>query len=232
MKELLTNFWVVGIVGGILSGLSVAWITRIIFSKKDNKEYLRKVLQANKDVIFSVRATISDGDIPSREIISALISSNSIKYGIEVTNMFTIEQICDDLIKEVMDSSFISSKIKNEYCEKLITLKNQKVTDLKGIPEEDDFQNKNVRSALEYRQQLITNMAMILGIMAALMSFGFTVFLSLDNEAIPRTFDNGSTYIIPIIVAFAAIIGAFVVKILNLFKRMQIIKEVRETQGY
>lgn len=226
MKEFLANSWVVGIIGGILSGFFVTWITRIIFSKRDNKEYFQKVLQANKEIIYSIRPTISEGDIPKREIINALISSNSLKYGIEVKDMFTLEQICDELIKEVMDSSFISSETKNEYCERLLSLRNQKAEDERKLTIEYISNKENVRSVLEYRQKLTANMTMTLGIMVTLISFIVTIILSLQNQAIFIDLNNELFYLIPMVVSFATIL--IVLMVMTYTRIFKIIKDKRE----
>ncbi|MBZ2174464.1 hypothetical protein K8M07_04315 [Schnuerera sp. xch1] len=226
MKEFLANSWVVGIIGGILSGFFVTWITRIIFSKRDNKEYFQKVLQANKEIIYSIRPTISEGDIPKREIINALISSNSLKYGIEVKDMFTLEQICDELIKEVMDSSFISSETKNEYCERLLSLRNQKAEDERKLTIEYISNKENVKSVLEYRQKLTANMTMTLGIMVTLMSFIVTIILSLENQAIFIDLNNELFYLIPMVVSFATIL--IVLMVMTYTRIFKIIKDKRE----
>ena len=58
--ELFNNPWFVGIGGGILSGLIVAYISRLIFSRRDNREYAQKVSQANHEVLYAVRPGISE----------------------------------------------------------------------------------------------------------------------------------------------------------------------------
>ncbi len=120
--ELLDNPWVIGIGGGILSGLFVAWITRLIFSKRDNKEYLQKLRAANQEVIYAIKPGISEGVIPTPEIVNHLISATSRRYDVDSGLMYTVNQIASDLIKEVMDSSFISASTKQDFCEKLSNL--------------------------------------------------------------------------------------------------------------
>lgn len=120
--ELLDNPWVIGIGGGILSGLFVAWITRLIFSKRDNKEYLQKLRAANQEVIYAIKPGISEGVIPTPEIVNHLISATSRRYDVDSELMYNVNEIASELIKEVMDSSFISASTKQEFCEKLSNL--------------------------------------------------------------------------------------------------------------
>ena len=43
--DIFSNPWIVGIGGGVLSGFIVAYISRLIFSKRDNREYAQKISQ-------------------------------------------------------------------------------------------------------------------------------------------------------------------------------------------
>ena len=60
MEALLNNGWVVGIGGGILSGLIVAWLTRTLFSKKDQKELAINISSANREILYAIRPEISE----------------------------------------------------------------------------------------------------------------------------------------------------------------------------
>ena len=71
--DILNNAWVVGIGGGLLSCLLVTLVTRYIFSKKDDKEYVQKLATVNKEVVYALRPGISEGHIPDEEVLSSLI---------------------------------------------------------------------------------------------------------------------------------------------------------------
>ena len=51
LPDWLNNTWVVGILGGVLSGFIVNYLSRIFLSKRENREYLQKVFSANREVI-------------------------------------------------------------------------------------------------------------------------------------------------------------------------------------
>lgn len=161
--EIFNNPWVVGIAGGILSGLVVAWITRKIFSKRDNREYFQKVHAANQEVLYAIRPGISEEKIPTVEIIKHLISATARKYSVESSSMLTLSEISSELIKEVMDSSFISAQTKQEFCEKLSTLKEQVLA--------SNEKSLSVKSEAEissrYRRQLVGVMAAMTGVMTS-----------------------------------------------------------------
>ncbi|HHG3188176.1 hypothetical protein [Vibrio parahaemolyticus] len=117
--ELLNNEWVVGIGGGILSGLIVTLITRYLFSRKDNKEYAQKVASVNREVVYALRPGISEGHIPEVAVLDSLINATARKYRVESPDVYQPKQIAEELIKEIMDSSFISSETKQKYCSSL-----------------------------------------------------------------------------------------------------------------
>jgi hypothetical protein len=117
--DIVNNQWVAGIGAGIISGLVVFWITRFFFSKRDNREYFQKVAAANREVLYAIRPGISEGAMPSEDILKRLIMATARKYNVEEKSMFTATEISSELIKEVMDSAFISTKSKIEFCNKL-----------------------------------------------------------------------------------------------------------------
>ena len=69
--DIFNNSWVIGIGGGILSGFIVTLITRYLFSKKDNKEYVQKVATVDSEVVYALRPRISEGHIPDNEVLSS-----------------------------------------------------------------------------------------------------------------------------------------------------------------
>jgi hypothetical protein len=166
MLLFLKNPWVIGIGGGILSGLIVTLISRYIFSKRENREYLQKVLSANREILYAIKPSISEGLLPTQEVVMSLIFSTSRKYGIEENDMHSAEQIANDLIKEVMDSSFISAKTKTDYCTHLTQLKKPKEV-VKVIMSNME----KTESVAGYRRRMFNLMSTMMGITATLMTF-------------------------------------------------------------
>jgi hypothetical protein len=164
--EIFNNAWVVGIGGGILSGLFVTFITRYLFSKKDNSEYMQKVATVNREILYALRPGISEGHIPEESVLSALANSTARKYKVERNDIFQSKQIAEELIKEIMDSSFISSDTKKKYCETLAHLVKE------SLPENDVLALKAEIKVAEsdYRQRLSQRMSMVLGMTAALIT--------------------------------------------------------------
>jgi hypothetical protein len=164
MEELLNNGWVIGIGGGILSGLIVAWLTRTLFSKKDLRELAVNISSANREVLYAIRPEISENSLPTVEIIESLRNATARKYKVEPERLHGITEIVEELIKEIMDSSFISSSAKKSYCESLKTLTPKKTSELETLSE-----NREVFVArIEYKERMTSLLSLTLGTIAAL----------------------------------------------------------------
>ena len=194
--EVLSNAWVVGVGGGILSGLFVAIITRKIFSKRDNREYFQKVRSANQEVLYAIRPGISEGVIPTRDIVKHLIEATARKYAVEVNSMHHISSMSSELIKEVMDSSFISAQTKQDFCEKLSALKPE-TTELSL---EKELQVLDASS--KYRSQMVAMMATMVGLTTAVAAF----YTSVKSE----TIESPEKFTLLLVPALAAIFVSIV----------------------
>lgn len=172
--NILDNPWFVGIVGGILSGIAATWLSRLLFSKRDNREYAQKVAAVNREVIYSVRPGISEGNIPGAEVLNALVASTCRKYAVAVSDAFTVNQISEELVKEVMDSSFISSATKQDYCAKLLAMR---ALPHRSAEEQVVAQKKaSVESIENLRSKMLAQMSAITGVMVATLTIFLTVF--------------------------------------------------------
>jgi hypothetical protein len=160
--EIFNNPWIVGIGGGILSGLIVAYISRLIFSRRDNREYAQKISQANHEVLYAVRPGISEAVIPTNGVLKSLIEATARKYSVDVSDMHDLNDVSSELIKEVMDSSFISAAAKQEFCEKLTAIKEEEV-----VPEKAEFEREYDISA-RYRKQLVAMLSGMVGVLTGL----------------------------------------------------------------
>jgi hypothetical protein len=122
MRALFTNNWFIGITTGIISGLVVFVITRSSLSGEAERERREKVSAANREVVYSLRAFVAEQKAPTREVVIALTASTARKFGVDVSEMLDTVQVAEDLLKEIMDSSFLSSDSKRVYCEMLNSL--------------------------------------------------------------------------------------------------------------
>ena len=194
--EILNNPWFVGIGAGILSGLVVAYISRLIFSRRDSKEYAQKLSLANHEVLYAVRPGVSEGVIPTNIVLKSLISATARKYSVDEKDMHDLDDISSELIKEVMDSSFISASAKNDFCEKLTKIKEEA-----PLIEKAEFE-KEFEMYTRYRKQMVSLLSGTVAILTGLAA----MLLSLKTS----TIFEPKNIIILLVPALVAILVAFV----------------------
>ncbi|AUR06989.1 hypothetical protein [Phaeobacter inhibens] len=171
MQALLENSWVTGIGGGILSGLIVFFITKWLFSDQSKREVAQKISAANREIIYAIRDGIPDGVTATKSTIVSLRLATARRWAVEPDFLLDDRGIVDELVKEVMDSSFISAKTKKQYCDEL-----HEITRIYGP--EQPVNLSAARSEFEKRLQLsnrllpITSLSM--SIMAGMMVAGVT----------------------------------------------------------
>lgn len=142
MDDLIANPWIVGIGGGVISSLIVFFITKFFLSKKENKEYEQKVRLATNEVVYAVRPLVIDKAIPANDVLAALQSAIAVKYGVKVSDVIGIKQLVCILVLEILSNSFLNSSQKNEYCNLLMTMKD----DPKQTPSNDVHKRKSERN--------------------------------------------------------------------------------------
>lgn len=108
MKDIITNNWFIGITSSIISTLLYYIFTSII-AKMLKKENIAK---ANNEILTVLKPYIIDIGFPEIEIVSSLIEATARKYKIQSSQMYTIENLCDELIKEITESIYITSEKK------------------------------------------------------------------------------------------------------------------------
>ncbi|QEM80917.1 hypothetical protein [Halomonas binhaiensis] len=197
MDEFINNPWVVGIGAGVLSSLVVAFITRSIFSRRDNREYLRRIDQANQEILYAVRPGISEGVIPANDVLQRLATATARRYGLDRSTLYDLNEFASELTKEVMDSSFISASTKEDFCEKLSVIKEESPGLEQKVVAED------YQKAARYRRQMVVTMSMMVGMMTAVVGFVTSMESRTTSEPKQLLF-----LVIPAVVAvLAALLG-------------------------
>lgn len=209
MIEWINNPWVIGIVGGLI----VTAISRYLFSRRDDKEYRQKVVTANQEILYAIRPGVSEGKIASVDVLSSLLAATASKYGVEENDLYHPQQISNHLIKEIMDSSFISVELKQQYCDALAVLKTAGIQKEQAEPR-SERERPETTTILEYRQKLVTMLSMMLGIITMLMTFS-VVFL----DKFKISFDEDISLVIPTVAAMTAVLAsALLVRLFKILK--------------
>ena len=110
MLAFLQNSWVVGIGGGIVSGIIVYFITNWLYKRKDNSKYLEQINRANMDIIQALKPYVAERGLPEKEIVDAIIVSTARKYKVKCDELYSIRIICEELIREIVENVYVASK--------------------------------------------------------------------------------------------------------------------------
>jgi hypothetical protein len=165
-----SNPWFIGIVGSIPGGFLVNWASGYFLGKRENREYLQKVIGANREIVYAIRPGISEGQIPTADVLTALANATARRYSVEASELYSPSQIAEELVKEVMDSSFISSAQKADYCARL--------TELGGLAKRQapELAHETQSKAIaEFRDSVTSRMSMLMGVLTVVVSMMMTL---------------------------------------------------------
>lgn len=185
--DLLNNSWVVGIGTGILSGIVVTIITRRIFTKKDEREIAQNVLSANREILYALRPGISEGHIPERGVLNSLRNATARRYKLEPHLLYSPKSIAEELIKEIMDSSFISSETKHQYCESLNSLLSPENPEHERA---EQLENTRFVARIEYRERMTMLFSLTIGLLTAMATVYITMKSSSSGSVFSKVFDS------------------------------------------
>lgn len=225
------NAWVIGVLGGIISGLAVYFITTFIEKIKNQKEYIKRVQLANDNLITLLKKEVGYGiGNISNQLISSMIDSISLKYKVKATDLYNIYEICQLLIYDIMDTSFVVSDNKRQYYQKLELIAESWINGLTDIEESKERELQERLNYLVTKQKIIakkdegkviTNNIILLttitGIVYIAYLFARELFFFLEE----RLVNYDVFFIIPIVIFFICLI-LFVVLIVFIMKRISI----------
>lgn len=226
--SLITNPWIVGIGGGIVSGLVVTLITRYLFSRRDNREYLQRIVTANQEILHAVRPGLSEGVLPSTGVLESLIKATAEKYGVDHRDLYQSADLVDVLTKEVMDTSFLSAKAKEEFCERLADLAPER-----PAPAEESLEPSHPKSLSEiarYRKSAVQMMSMLLGVVAALMTTVIVLIGPVDT--FPTISGDSSLFaLVPtLLVVAVSVVAAYATLLMRVIDRRRERRRLEEVE--
>lgn len=206
MDDLIANPWIVGIGGGVISSLIVFFITKFFLSKKENKEYDQKVRLATNEVVYAVRPLVIDKAIPANDVLAALRSAIAVKYGVKVSDVIGIKQLVSILVLEILSNSFLNSSQKNEYCNLLMTMKDEP----KQTPSNDVHKRKSERN-------------LYISMMLSLLCFGMVLGSVVASKE--KNVENVEVYKQGFFVMISALMFTFVLTTFTVYKLKERLKK-------
>ncbi|KAB2337634.1 hypothetical protein F7731_08545 [Cytobacillus depressus] len=205
LQLFFTNSWVIS----FLTGLVVYSITKIWENFRTKKNYIRAVELANKEVFNTLKLCVPEDTLPNIYSLRALHLATSKRYGVKQKDLDSLSLIIFDLIKEIMDSSFLSYNDKIQYCRKLESLESS-INEIKTETENDIDSNpfeKQIYNIIKNKQStLLTNSsALILGLASVIISFG------IEKASFSKITDSINSFeIILLIISFGSLLVALI----------------------
>ena len=200
MSSWMNNPWVVGIVGGILSGLLVTFVTRKLLSRKDRGEHVQKLRTANREIVYALRPGISEGHVPDRRVVESLINATARRYAVDKSELHDPVEIGEELAKEIMDSSFISAKVKQEYFDQLKSLTMTPSDEVSEISDVERIRIGVRTGTAEYRSRTVAMASVVIGFATTLT----VLALAISSQEIQLT-DEALTVFLPAVTALSSV---------------------------
>lgn len=105
---MIDNPWVVGILGGIPSGIIVWSITSLFSYFINRKHYYTKLRKINIEITNLLIMSVSEEKIPHYKIIESILESTARMNNLKIKDIKTVEQTYNDLIRAVYETNFIA----------------------------------------------------------------------------------------------------------------------------
>lgn len=119
-NNFIHNAWFVGIIGGIISGIIVYYLTSYVLDRKKKSEHKRNIVISNEEVLLVLRPYIAKSGLPSIEQLTAIINSIARRYNVQPIEMKTVGMFYEDLVLDFVSNVYIPDNIKKERIEKLL----------------------------------------------------------------------------------------------------------------
>ncbi len=160
--EFMQNAWVVGIAGGIISGIVVYYITSCVLDRKKKSEHKRNIVMANNAVLDLLRPYIANSGLPDKKQLEVIVNSVSREYRVKKSEMNPIRVFYEDLVTEFIGNLYIPDEVKKENIR--ILLEN-----IEGLEKENDdkIEQKQVRSV---KGKTSNSIELLAGLLSAIVS--------------------------------------------------------------
>lgn len=180
MLQFLQNPWIVGIGGGIISGIIVFFVSNWIMDKKSNSEYVGQIQAANTEVVNMLKPYIVDNGLPEKDVLDAIVASVSRKYKVKNDDLYSIKIFCEELIREIIGNVYVSNDKKAEYSKQLSDYINN--IDTSNNINESLNKSTEISERSDYKQRLSKQYSILLSITTTMMTFSVLVITIMQDR--------------------------------------------------
>lgn len=120
ISQFLQNNWVFGVCTSLISSAIFYFLTTWLSFKISKRDYSKRIEAANSKVILILKSYLVNNSLPTLNVINAIIASVSREFGVKPIDLYSISIICEELIRQIIENTYISSEIKNNYIKNLM----------------------------------------------------------------------------------------------------------------
>lgn len=228
--ELLNNTWFVGILGGIISALLFYPIGEYLSKLLNKNEYKKVIKEINTKVSKTLIMSISEGKIPSPDLINSLLSSLAKRNNVDLKDINSVEETYDDLVYELFETIFISVENKKALADQLIEQKLSLKQELHFNKNLEEKLNSDISKpkTLEHKTELLKFKSFPTFVLAIII-FSFVTLTLFSLNTISLSSDIGSNqfkFIVSLLTAF----GSMLLVLDSLFKYRSTVKSRKEKE--
>jgi uncharacterized membrane protein len=194
---------IVGIFVSILIGLTTFYIT-------DKRSRQRRWYQIKETILMELSKSLSEGNVPKLEIISATIRSILRDSNIGELNSIAIDEILDDLIRKITSDPFLDPERRKKLQDQLLTVKSEQIGE---GHEENGTRTKEVQI-----MSISSSMgSILLGIITSIIAAFFLSYGELFLDLLRSNYQKVGNLVTPIFLA-AAITTFGIISIIVILK--------------
>ncbi|TGM10687.1 hypothetical protein EHQ81_18850 [Leptospira selangorensis] len=230
MIELLSNQWVVGICGGIISGIIVYIVTYYLSTRKEDKIRMQKAEVANNELLHIMRPLIIDKTRFNTNLFDSITASLANKHGVDEDDLLDLIDMGNEIIRDIMQSPFLNIEIKDKYCSNI--LEEVKKEEELREREFNDYvsSKKNVQAKSSESSKFIS---LLLALTTSLFTALSSTILFSNNKEVKLDILQSVPIAVPLVALIVIPISALlVVQLLQILKRnLQVREEIRSIKN-
>jgi hypothetical protein len=166
-------------VGGIVVSIAVGWLTYFFADKKQRRN---RYIAAKNTIAATLSRSLSESNVPSYELVAATIRSVLREDSPSNLDSVTVDEISDDLIRQVSSDPFLAAERRRELQQGLLSISgtNRKL----AAVESSETSDEGERTGLWFFSS--SGLSLLVGLATALVTwFSFAYFRLRPERPLP-----------------------------------------------
>ncbi len=221
LKSIFLSTWFEGLIVSII----VTVLGSLLRGYREKKLYINKVNMANIEVFNAIKILIPEKRLLEKEMLTSLHNATADKYKVKAKDMNSLYLILDELIKEILESSFLTHKEKVEYCNIISDAKN----DLHNRSEDNKTITLKIEEELDHHMAYITHQRRTM--LALSLPMITLLYALIFGEITSTNYTNKRPMIILITMFMSALSALIMIQMSNRIKNRSLNKIKKNKDG-